>query len=144
MPHRKWYLQSTCSHSNLLRCLVWKKHGYRFLPTIGETHSLPYTLVTFAVPYILQNILALLECLPFIPFPKAVKPAQDAAMLGSRGNWFWGQLTLRGCPISPPQPSDSSPQCFVCVLFIWDVNLHKGAWGTLRAFCSPWMSRDGA
>lgn len=86
-PLQKVLFTAPCSHSNLWRCLFWKKYGYQFLPTIEETHSLPHTWV-FAVLYIIQNFLPLLECLPFTPFPKGMKPAQGAAMLGSRGKWF--------------------------------------------------------
>lgn len=53
------------------------------------------------------ELFTILECLPFTPFPKGTKPAQGAAMLGSRGKWFWGQLMLRGWFFLPPA-SDSS------------------------------------
>lgn len=59
---------------------------------MGETHSLPHILVTIAILYIIQNFLPFLECLPYTLLTKAMKPAPDASMLESRGNWFWGQL----------------------------------------------------
>lgn len=110
---RKWYLQATCSHSNLLRHVFQKKPVYRFLIRVGETHPRPgrgHHCRPLRYPGAFPiTAMAPLHCQG--PGQEAACPACEEAEAAEHED----SPGLRGCWVSPPCRSSSSPQGFVCV-----------------------------